>query len=298
MTLTVSVYMVKKYYTFDEKLKGSNDIPRKLIECGVLFDANPGDDISVMVAPKKTKEQKSVPLILMRLHTSLASQYFNLCGKDLQKLYERITLKHLSHGGFDIQRRGGSSGTTSVDRNFLKFIRYNGNFPRKGCGIKFIQHPLYWICFYISPKTNNAVHMRYGTPVTGGSIRLTHELANSNPIFQQTATAKKLALELIKQLNEEGYNICLQAYDNEYNLFMSQTTTGLHGGKQDNNDELMIALSKQYRYTMLEHCVGYHCDKNTCCLEVRRVFLNKHKSPTMGRGGFGINKFGFGLLAW
>ena len=65
MTLTVSVYMVQKYYNFDEKLNGSNDIGRKLIECGVLFDASPGDDISVMVAPKKTNEQKSVPLILM-----------------------------------------------------------------------------------------------------------------------------------------------------------------------------------------------------------------------------------------
>ena len=185
-----------------------------------------------------------------------------------------------------------------MDRNFLKFLRHNGNFPRKGCGIKFIQHPLYWTCFYISPKTQTAVHMRYGTPVTGGSIRLTHELAISNPIFQQTATAKTLALELIKQLHQEGYNICLQAYDNEYNTFMAQTNTGLDGGTKDNKNELKIALSKQYRYTILNHCVGYHCDKNTSCLEVRRVFLNKHKSPEMGRGGFGINKFGFGLLAW
>ena len=161
-------------------------------------------------------------------------------------------MKHLSHGGFDIQRRGGSSGITSVDRNFLKFICYNGNFPRKGCGIKFIQHPLYWICFYISPKTHTAVHMRYGAPVTGGSIRLTHELVKSNPIFQQAATAKMLALELIKQLNQEDYNVSLQAYDNEYNIFMAQTSTGLDGGTKDNNNELMTALSKQYWYMILE----------------------------------------------
>ena len=61
--LTVGVNMVKKYYTFDERLKGSNDIPRKLIECGIVFDASPGDDILVIVAPKKTDEQKSAPLI-------------------------------------------------------------------------------------------------------------------------------------------------------------------------------------------------------------------------------------------
>ena len=57
--------MVKKYYTFDERLKGSNDIPRKLIKCGIVFDASPGDDISVIIAPKKIDEQKSAPLILM-----------------------------------------------------------------------------------------------------------------------------------------------------------------------------------------------------------------------------------------
>ena len=72
------------------------------------------------------------------------------------------------------------------------------------------------MCFYISPQTHTAVHMRYGALVTGGPIRLTHELVISNPVLQQTAAAKMLALELIKQLNEEDYNVCLQAYDNEY----------------------------------------------------------------------------------
>ena len=70
--------MVQKYYTLDERLKGSNDIPRKLIKCGIVFDASPGNDISVIVAPKKTNQQKSAPLILMRLHAPLASQYFTL----------------------------------------------------------------------------------------------------------------------------------------------------------------------------------------------------------------------------
>ena len=71
--LTVGVYVVKKYYSFDERLKGSNDIPRKLIECGIVFDTSPGNDIPVIVTAKKTDEQKSAPLILMQLHTSLAS---------------------------------------------------------------------------------------------------------------------------------------------------------------------------------------------------------------------------------
>ena len=107
-----------------------------------------------------------------------------------------------------------------------------------------------------------------------------------------------LAFELIVQLNQEDYNVSLQAYDNEYNIFMAQTSTGLDGGTKDNNNELMTALSKQYWYMILEHCVRYHCDKNTSFFKVRPVFLNKHKSPTMGQGGFGVNKFGFGLLAW
>ena len=174
-----------------------------------------------------------------------------------------------------------------MDRKFLRFICCNGNFPRKGCGIKFIQHPLYWMCFYISPQTHTAVHMRYGALVTGGPIRLTHELVISNPVFQQTAAAKMLALELIKQLNEEDYNVCLQAYDNEYNILMAQysnlqNSTGLDGENNNNDNALQTALSKRYWYTILEHCVGYHHDKNTSFFEVQHVFLNKHKSPTMG----------------
>ena len=79
------------------------------------------------------------------------------------------------------------------------------------------------MCFYISLKTHTAVHMRYGALVTGGSIRLTHKLVISNPVFTaNTAAAKMLALELIKQLNEGDYNVSLQAYNNEYNILMAQ----------------------------------------------------------------------------
>ena len=84
--------------------------------------------------------------------------------------------------------------------------------------------------------------------VTGGSIRLTHELVISNPVFQQTAAAKMLALELIKQLNEEelneeDYNVCLQAYGNEYNILMAQysnlqNSTGLDCENNDNDNAL------------------------------------------------------------
>ena len=56
----------------------------------------------------------------------------------------------------------------------------------------------------------------------------------------------------------------------------------LDGETNNNNNALRTALSKRYRYTILEHCVGYHHDKNTSFFEVRHVFLNKHKSPTMG----------------
>ena len=99
------------------------------------------------------------------------------------------------------------------------------------------------MCFYISLQTHTAVHMRYGALVTGGPIRLTHELVISNPVFQQTAAAKMLALELIKQLNEEHYNVCLQAYDNEYNILMAQysnlrNSAGLDGGNNNNDGAL------------------------------------------------------------
>ena len=68
-----------------------------------------------------------------------------------------------------------------------------------------------------------------------------------------------LALELIKQLNEEDYNVCLQAYDNEYNILMAQysnlqNSTGLDGENNDSDDALQAALSKRYQYTILEHC--------------------------------------------
>ena len=122
--------------------------------------------------------------------------------------------------------------------------------------------------------------MRYGAPVTGGSIRLTHELVISNHVFQQTAAAKMLALELIKQLNEGDYNVCLQAYNNEYIILMAQysnvqNSTGLDGetnDTNDNNDALWTALSKRYWYTILEHYVGYHHDKNTSFLKFNMCF--------------------------
>ena len=66
-----------------------------------------------------------------------------------------------------------------------------------------------------------------------------------------------------------------------------QNSTGLDGENNDNDNAVQTAVSKRYLYTILERCVGYHCDKNTSCFEVRHVFLNKHKSPTMGQGGFG-----------
>ena len=156
--------------------------------------------MSIVYCPE-SDDIKAAPLVLQCFCKKFAAQLFQMDKKEATDLHNHITKNHLYHGGFDNAHSCGSSGTTRVDKCFLKFVHHSGNFLWKGHGIKFVKSSLEWHCHYISPQNGDVAHIRYSTPMVGGPIWLTHKLMNSHLFFEHTVAIKLLALEIINILN-------------------------------------------------------------------------------------------------
>jgi hypothetical protein len=67
-------------------------------------------------------------LILARWHH--VTQFVNFTKMESVHLYDEI-MKLLPHGGFETQRKGGSSGKTEVNQKIFRFLHFPGIFFRE-----------------------------------------------------------------------------------------------------------------------------------------------------------------------
>ena len=92
------------------------------------------------------------------------------------KLFEDVS-KLLPHQGYECHRFGGSSGKTSLDKHFFKFLHKPTTFPQLLKVVKLVQHDFTWEGIYVSPLTGKMVKHSYSTPIPGGVFQVSKELA-------------------------------------------------------------------------------------------------------------------------
>ena len=96
---------------------------------------------------------------------------------------ESYVSKLLSHQGYECHRFGGSSGRTSLDKHFFKFLHKPTTFPRLLKAVKLVQRDFTWEGIYVSPLTGKMVKHSYSTLIPGGVFQVSKELAEKYPFL-------------------------------------------------------------------------------------------------------------------
>ena len=163
-------------YIFDQQSsgcqlskKGENDLTMKQIEDATLFQHNNNAEASIVLGRPHNIDHM-MPLLLFRFHNNY-KETMEMTPMKMKQLYNTIC-KKLTHSGFECMRRGGSSGTTELSKEFFQFLSIPGSFPRKAGGVKLFREKLQWVCIYRSRKKNCMVKHIYSTPKKGGQFKV------------------------------------------------------------------------------------------------------------------------------
>lgn len=271
-------------------------------------------DVTIITGQFKSSSATSAcqALLLMRFHDI---DNAILHPNKIEKLYSE-TLKECSHGGFESQRSGGSSGRISVpDPNFFRFINSPGNLPRKGKGVKFERDGNKWVCHYIQKDSGIAKKYPYTCPQVGGAFSLPPHMLHSHPFLVRFAELKMESALILQVLNENPDQMNMQpiSVDQEIvhisearkmgKVILEDRIIGTSKKRKRNKISRRTAVVRGYntmnKYTNVSHSVGMHLDVvGTPSLENKACFIVQGRGPSMGRGGAGSGKFVFALLDW
>ena len=308
--ITVDIYTILKCHKeFDTNRKGCNDLSPQEIRKGYIFEPVSDGHVSVVIAPEDKDCGHSV-LVLLRFNESFHGGCTKLNDWHQHKLFEDVS-KLLSHQGYECHRFGGSSGKTSLDKHFFKFLHKPTTFPRLLKVVKLVQRDFTWEGIYVSPLTGKMVKHSYSTPIPGGVFQVSKELAEKYSFFTEFAEYKMMAAFVLHGSNK------LQEQPKKYrNILIApdavaaelkclkevQMKLQLENQMNFSKQQLLLRLSCSYKHTLVQHPVGFHQDVfgkgDSSKLENRRVFYNYAQDGSSGRGGFGLGTFAYAILDW
>jgi len=291
----------------EESINGST-----VVECESYIDV-------WIILGSVSKEARNVHLVNMRWKSHLCEKWKT---DSMKKAFYKDIMDELKHDGLELVRKGGSNGLPTYDNDgILKLLSRDSCFPRKGKGVKVVQHGKLWKCYYPAAlkKHNQRRRLRsftsysYPQPKIGGQFEISNALLNNyNDVFVSMTEAKyNSALSILHISNHLNLKIQSEAVDKSIQDIKEQKSylkhfyqngdNCSHTSKQRHN-HLLRLLCLENKYSLVAYPVAYHYDKfdsGKASLENKICFSFKSKNNNdLGRGGDGNGKFVFAILDW
>jgi hypothetical protein len=248
-------------------------------------------DVTIIVGRPTNGQAGHYPLLLLRFW----KKAINTKKVNFKKFIDD-SMGLIPRMGVSVTRLGGSSGTmhNQSQRKLFEFLSRPGSFPRRSCGVKFVNRTLYLQCLYISPYSGKATHRTKYSPVhVGGAFKPTKLLVEQYPFLYNFAEAKVIAALLLENMNTTlQFEIHKAAVCKELGVISDCDSSSRKTMLQD--------FIKVNTHTLVCHAVGYHRDNFTGqkpSLENKICFVVPRKTG-MGRGGAGPDKYVVALLDW
>jgi len=302
----VEIISLPQVHTFPEARLGENNPTSEEITRSVLYSgekSRPDVDVTIITG-RFTSSPSHEALLLMRFHKVVP----DLSRLQIQNLFNAIKPKS-GKKGYEVVRRGGSSGTTTLDPHFFTFIGAHGNLPRMGRGVKFERLQKKWVCHYIrtpSSKGTGPASHEYGPPRVGGSFDLSPSHLVDYPFLTKFAKTKidcALLLDHLNHLPSRTVKIQPGAVFNELNNLAESLRFVKDSPPSPEFSfevSVLVHCNTFQRHTLVCHPVGYHRDVFSRygleSLENKVCFVYEGYGG-LGRGGCD-GKFVFALLDW
>ena len=212
------------HFVLDRTNRGSSDIEASLVEKSHIFEGpRDGADATIIVGEPDSNGQ--APLLLMRFHHVPSA--CKMSDTDQIALFNNL-MARCGKKGFDVTRKGGSSGPVRCDNHLLNFLKQKNVFPRPSRFVKLINHGDQWECVYITPYHRdtdkesrkreiwNILHPDApidekhpfraavafcAPPWPGGQVEMSPELVTKCPFLLWFAKVKLQSAHIIKYLN-------------------------------------------------------------------------------------------------
>ena len=215
-------------FVLDATNKGSSDLDPSLIDGAYIFDG-PRDGANVKIIVGQPDNNGQAPLLLMRFHN--VPRLYVMKDAEPQSLYEDL-IKLSGKKGYEMTRKGRSSGRAHYDKHLLDFLKKKNVFPRPSRFVKLIDHGYQWECLYITPYYRetkkegmkkeiwnichpdapiNKTHpfrpakAFYAPPWPGGQVKMTADLVTKYPFLHWFADVKLQSAYIIKYLNGRSW---------------------------------------------------------------------------------------------
>lgn len=230
----------------------------------------------------------------------------------------------LKHGGFEVNRTGGSNGIIKPTKEMLDFMHVPSTTPRQSKACIWVPHTnqrqwhvLYINC-YKNDNTRHVTKFTYSNPQRGGQINVTDKLTSelgtgTTNILLASAKCKATMPTLCKSLQNKTQNHiptrAIASHASVCQSIINQFTKNTTKTEQ----HFYKTLLQTCKITLLLSAVKNHVDvansKSSCIdaqksikafFETKILFRSRSKSnistKARGRGGDGPGSFVFGLI--
>jgi len=273
-------------------------------------------DVTIILGRFTIDRNVHPKMLLLRFSGMLANVKYSIQRKNeiAKELYHQLR-PIAGRQGYEVVRRGGSSGKTSIqsDQDLLDCLHdVPGLCPRRLRGVIILKGPLTYYLIYRNVNSNKFVSYQYSPPKEGGSFKMPCTVLSSYPLLAEFTYLKMMAVEVLYSLNinrvkrglsrvcqgvleceskkleksRKAYNACDQPLEKKYLAFFD-------------------AFNKLHSYSMVCYPVGMHNDhfknddeslENKILMSIENEFGN---CKGLGRGGcvMGTN-FVYALLDW
>ena len=299
--LKVVIAMLSKQIVFEDSRKGEYPSQGELAGCSKIVFEDISTDADVILVCGRSEKEDFNHLLCGRY--SHVPEVKNLKGLHL-KQFIQATDKSLPAGGVSSKRKGGSNGKVVFNDDMKRFMKYKGNFPRRGYGVKLIKNNLHWDALYMSPLTGRPVLCSvYAQPRPGGSLNLPKQIFSQYPAIREYASRKIGMAQLLDYFNtRHSFNIQPPAVRAQMEEVRAAYEANRSRGCFDLNS-LIETLTQSWRFTKNCYPVAYHEDNFSKCgvsrIEAKTCFVDNSRdvSNGVGRGGCG-NKYVFSFLGF
>ena len=300
-------------------MKGENSPDMNFMKSMSFFsseDMSPDVDVTIILGRFTIDSNKHPKMLLLRFSGMLANVCYSVQrrNKIAYLLYHQLR-PIAGRQGYEVVRRGGSSGKTSIqsDQDLLDCIHdVPGLCPRRLRGVVILRGPLTYYLIYRNMESTKFVCYQYPPPKEGGSFKMPSAILYSYPVLCEFTYLKMMAIEVLQSLNinrvKHGLSrVCQGVLDCESRK-VNESRKIYDTCDQPLEEKYLAffdAFNKLHSYSMVCYPVGMHNDtfKDDDESLENKILMSIENDPGnrkgLGRGGCIMGThFVYALLDW
>jgi hypothetical protein len=322
--ITVEVIEVdQKIATLEAmKMKGSNSFGENFIKQLSFFsseDMRADVDVTIILGRFSIDSNIHPKMLLLRFSGMLANVNYSVKSRNeiAKELYHKLR-PIAGRQGYEIARRGGSSGKTCLqsDQDLLDCIHdVPGLCPRRLRGVVILRGHFSYYLIYRNVESTKFVCHQYSPPKEGGSFKMPTAILYNYPVLAEFTYLKMVATEVLRSLNinrdERGLpRVCQGVIDCESQKIVKsrEIYEACDEPMEAKYLAFLDAFNKLHSYSMVCYPVGMHNDtfkdgdeslENKILMSMIETDPQHGRRKGLGRGGclLGTN-FVYALLDW